>query len=128
MLLPFLRTEHVHRHHCPVEGALNLLGILWPLVWCYLQEEIQVFLFTCDRSCRVEHVECHVTEIGDEMDVALSPATPAVFTERFLFGELEQQMFEVVHSVGVARVTRACALLQVRVVPGPNTILSLTSQ
>ena len=24
MLLPLLRTEHVHRHHCPVEGALNL--------------------------------------------------------------------------------------------------------
>ena len=83
---------------------------------------------TSDMYVRVEHVECHVTEIGDEMDVALSPATPAVFTERFLFGELEQQMFEVVHSVGVARVTRACALLQVRVVPGPNTILSLTSQ
>ena len=24
MLLPLLWTEHVHRHHCPVEGALNL--------------------------------------------------------------------------------------------------------
>ena len=77
---------------------------------------------------RVEHIECHVTKVGHEVDVALPPPAPTVFTERLLLGELEQQMFEVVHCVGVARVTRASALLQVRVVPGKNTTSSLTSQ
>ena len=73
---------------------------------------------TGTRYVRVEDVEHRVEDVGDEVDVALAPASARVHAEGLLGGEAQEQQLGVVDVELVGGLPLARALLQVRVVPG----------
>ena len=56
-------------------------------------------------------------DIWHDVDVALATTAAAVLTERLFHGELNQQVFQVVHGVGVIGIADPSAFLQVCIVP-----------
>lgn len=68
------------------------------------------------RCVRVEDVEHGVDDVGDEVDVALSAASPGVHAERLFCGEAEEEQFGVVDVELVRWLPLARALLQICVV------------
>ena len=72
------------------------------------------------RYVRVEDVEDRVEDVGDEVDVALAPASARVHAEGLLRGEAQEQQLGVVDVELVGGLPLARALLQVRVVPAPR--------
>ncbi len=73
--------------------------------------------FTSERCIRVEDVEHSVDDVGDEVDVALSPSTSCVHAERLFSGKTKKQQFGVMDVELVRGLPLACALLQICVVP-----------
>ena len=66
-----------------------------------------VLLFPLVKARGVEHVEDHLEEIRDEMEVGFGTASTRVLGERLLVGEAKQQQFDVVYRERVVRVTDA---------------------
>ena len=66
-----------------------------------------VLLFPLVKPGGVEHVEHHLEEIRDEMEIGLGSAAARVIGEGLLVGETQQQQFDVVHRQRVVRVTDA---------------------
>jgi len=61
---------------------------------------------------RVEHVQRHVQQVGQQVHVGLWAAAAGVLVERPLQAELEQQQLQVVHCASVGNVSVARALLK----------------
>ena len=65
---------------------------------------------------RVQDVECHVREVGNEVHVALGTSSPALRAEGLLVRKAEEEEAQVVCQRVERRVVEACALLEVVVV------------
>lgn len=51
-----------------------------------------------------------------DMHVTLSSSSATIFTERFFLGEFENQVFDIMYVVRVARITNTSAVLYIGVV------------